>query len=99
MMKLLTVMIAIVATTLASQEAINPFESFYRGQASPIGWGSLEKTKKFQMAKLAEENLSIVFAGSKTDQCLQRSLCAMGAAGDSIAWPRHLPWKRPSSIS
>ena len=29
-MKLLTVMIAIVATTLASQEAINPFESFYR---------------------------------------------------------------------
>ena len=29
-MKLLTVMIAIVATTLASQEATNPFESFYR---------------------------------------------------------------------
>ena len=30
MMKLLTVMIAIVAITLASQEATNPFESFYR---------------------------------------------------------------------
>ena len=63
----------------------NPFDTFYRGEPSPIGYGDLYKTRKFQMAQLAETNLFT----KEEDQCLQRSLCALGSVSDSVTWPRH----------
>ena len=66
--------------------AFNPFDAFYRGKPSPIGYGDLYKTRKFQMAQLAENNL---FNKQDSDQCLQRSLCALGSVSDSVTWPRH----------
>merc|ERR1719245_442903 len=92
--KTLIVISVVLTLTSASQETSQEgqegfFDAFYRGQATPIGYGNLAKTKKFQMAKLAEENLANILSGGKTDQCLQRSLCAIGAVSKTTSWPRH----------
>ena len=62
----------------------NPFEAFYRGEPSPIGYGTVFNTIKVQSAQLAESNL----LAKEDGECMRRALCAMGTTRDITEWPR-----------
>ena len=73
-----------ILVLLFSLANANPFEAFYRGEPSPIGYGTVFKTIKVQSAQLAESNL----LANEDSECLRRALCAMGTARDFTEWPR-----------
>ena len=69
-----------VVNVMASKIAVNP-----PTPKESIGFGDIDQTQKVQLAQLTEQTL---FSGDKRDQCLQRSLCAMGVVSDET-WPKH----------
>ena len=57
----------------------------YHTQESSVGFGDVIKTQKVELAQLAEKTL---FSEDKGGQCLQRTLCTMGALNEET-WPRN----------